>query len=106
MIANSRLKQIKEMLEQEPGDIFLNYALALELASHENTFADAEIQFKKTLELNPSYVPAFYQLGKLYELLQKNDLALLHYQKGLAFAREQKNYKAINEIEEAIFMLE
>lgn len=106
MSSLNRVKQIKEMLEQEPDDLFLNYALAIELSGNENTLADAEIQYKKTLELNSSYVPAYYQLGKLYELLQNNDSALWYYQQGLAFAREQKNNKAINEIEEAIFMLE
>lgn len=106
MSSNSRLNQIKEMLEQEPNDLFLNYALAIELSGNENSLVDAEIQFKKTLELNISYVPAYYQLGKLYELIQKNELALRYYQLGLAYAREQKNNKAINEIEEAIFMLE
>lgn len=101
----SRVDMIISMLKGEPQDIFLNYSLGLEY------FADlsmqmAEESFKRTLELQNDYVPAYYQLGKLYEVQQKIPEAIAVFKKGLFFAQQQKNSKAVNEFNEAIFMLE
>ncbi len=106
MSSINRIAHIKDMLIREPHDIFLNYALALELANNFETYTDAEAQFKFVLQLNKHYVPAFFQLGKLFELQSHNQQALHYYKSGLQIAKEQKNNKAINELEEAIFMLE
>lgn len=96
---------IIEMLRNEPNDLFLNYSLGLEYVA-ELSLTDAEIQFKKTLEIDKNYIPAFYQLGKLFESQLKNPEALHYFKSGLEKAKEQKNNKAINEFGEAIFMLE
>lgn len=101
----SRIDMLLELLKKEPEDIFLNYALGVEYVGELNV-SDAEQQFKKVLRLNPDYIPAFYQLGKLFESLTKTDEALKFYREGLEKARQQKNNKAINEFGEAIFMLE
>lgn len=106
MSHTGRIEQIRNMLLKEPEDIFLNYALALELAKNNNSLNMAEQQFKKVLALNKDYIPAYYQLGKLYEEMSDNNLALSTYTIGLQKARDQKNNKAINELGEAIFLLE
>ncbi len=94
------------MLLTEPNDIFLNYALGLELVRKPEAFTEAENQFKKVLYLNANYIAALYQLGKLYESLQKNEEALSCFRNGLEKAKALKDNKAINEFGEAIFMLE
>jgi Tfp pilus assembly protein PilF len=101
----SRIDMIIEMLKNEPSDLFLTYALGVEYVA-ELSLQDAEIQFKKTLEIDKDYIPAFYQLGKLFESQLKNTEALHYFKLGLEKAKEQKNNKAINEFGEAIFMLE
>lgn len=106
MLNAGRIETLKHMLENEPGDLFLNYALGMEYLNVSETLPLAKEQFLKTLMLNSEYVPAFYQLGKLCELLQQREEALTFYQKGLELARIQKNNKAINEFGEALFMLE
>ena len=93
------------MLKSEPDDIFLNYSLGLEYVA-DNTFDLAEKSFKKTISLQHNYIPAFYQLGKLYEAQQNIEEALNLFKQGLHFANEQKNKKAVNEFNEAVFMLE
>ena len=93
------------MLAQEPEDLFLNYATGIEYAAELNLDA-AETSFKKVLELNAGYIPAFYQLGKLCELRLNIPEALRHYRSGLEQAILKKDHKAVNEFGEAIFMLE
>ncbi len=100
-----RIASLIEMLEKEPEDLFLNYALAMEYISLPD-WAAAKQQLSKVIKINPTYIPAFYQLGKVHEATQHFDLAISYYKQGLTFAREQKNNKALNEFNEAIFMLE
>lgn len=105
MSRTTRVEMILTMLKNEPNDLFLNYSLGLEYFADKD-FEKAEESFKKTLTIESDYIPAFYQLGKLFEAQNKTEDALAFYNKGLAFAKEQKNNKAINEFGEAIFMLE
>jgi len=100
----SRIDMLIELLRKEPQDLFLNYALGIEYVA-ELSVAEAENQFKKVLTLDPDYIPAFYQLGKLFESQLKNDEALNYFREGLSRATAQKNNKAVNEFNEAIFML-
>lgn len=101
----NRIDMLLEMLTKEPNDIFLNYALGIEYVG-ELDVVQAEFQFKKVLEMEPNYIAAYYQLGKLFESQLKNTEAIEFYKLGLEIARSQKNNKAINEFGEAIFMLE
>ncbi|MES2681350.1 MAG: hypothetical protein V4635_15755 [Bacteroidota bacterium] len=99
-----RVDMLLELLENDPLDLFLNYALALEYAAV-SKFSDAEIQFKKVLELDENYIPAYYQLGKLSEARSQTQEALSFYKQGLEKARQKKD-KSVHEFEEAIFLLE
>ncbi len=101
----SRIDMLIEMLKNEPNDLFLNYALGIEYVA-ELSLQDAELQFKKTLELDVNYIAAYYQLGKLFESQLKIVEALHYFKLGLQIAKEQKNNKAVNEFGEAVFMLE
>ncbi len=100
-----RLAQLKNMLELEPNDLFLNYSLGLENMAQSNII-EAEFQFKKALDLNPDYIPAYYQLGKLFEIKNNEKQAILFFKNGLEKAKSVKDFKTINEFEEAIFLLE
>jgi tetratricopeptide (TPR) repeat protein len=106
MTNQARIDSLLQMLNQEPDDVFLNYALGLEYAKNSLTHSLAESQFKKVLVNNGQYIAAYYQLGQLYEQMGKKEEALEYYYKGLEIAKMQKNNKAINEINEAIFLLE
>lgn len=100
-----RKEMIFDMLEKEPNDVFLNYALAMEhLATSD--FKDAETQFKKVLDINSTYLPCFYQLGQVNEKLGNNEMAISFYKQGVGLAKSQNNTKALGELNEAIWMLE
>lgn len=101
----SRKEQILNMLEGEPHDVFLNYALAMEFVSA-NELKEADEQLKKVLSIKADYLPCFYQLGQLNEKLGNNDTALTYYKQGVDLAKSQNNNKALGELNEAIWMLE
>ena|SRR3989344_6260453 len=100
-----RLKQIREMLEKEPNDDFLNYALAVELEASGN-LKEAINQLQILLNRNPEYLGAYYKLGKLLEESGQGEKALKIYEDGLQLANKQNNKKAAGELSEAIWMLE
>lgn len=100
-----RKELIFDMLEKEPNDVFLNYALAMEHLST-GDYNDAEAQFQKVLSINPTYLPCFYQLGQVNEKLGNNEQALTYYKQGVDLAQSQNNKKALGELNEAIWMLE
>ena len=100
-----RINMLLSMLEKEPEDVFLNYALAVEFVG-EQKYKEAERQLLKTAKINPEYLPCYYQLGQVAEKIKNEKEALEYYKKGLALAQKQNNQKAVNEINEAIWMLE
>jgi len=100
----NRLEQLLQMLEEDPSDMFLNYALGMEYITLDPE--KAILQFEKVLKLKEDYVPAYYQMGQLYMTLNNNKTALMYLQKGRAMARIQNNLKAAGEFEEAIFLAE
>ena len=105
MQQEDRKDQLLGMLQEEPDDEFLNYALALEyLRSKEYPLAASQLM--RVLQLNENYIAAYYQIGKLHEILNENDAALKMYHEGRARALAKKDRKSAGEFEEAIFLLE
>ena len=101
----SRKDMVLQMLKKEPNDLFLNYALAMELVGIED-YENAELQLQKTLSLNNNYLPCYYQLGQVLEKLNHTDKAISFYKQGVELAKTQGNTKAIGELNEALWMLE
>ena len=106
MSSEKRLQALERMLQAEPDDVFLNYALALEYLRDPSAITLAGLQLKKVLSLDTDYIAAYYQLGKLSESAGKMQEALEFYNKGLAVAEKKKDNKSAGEFREAIFMLE
>jgi len=102
---STRLEQLKQMLAQEPNDEFLQYAIAIEYFSA-NNFEKAIACFKNILHSNPEYLAAYYQIGKCYEELKQYDNAKSIYTKGIELAQKQNKIKTLNELREALFLLE
>ncbi len=101
----SRKDMILEMLVTEPKDVFLNYALAIELET-EKEFPEAEKQLLKTLEIEKTYLPCFYRLGQIAEKIKTPEEAIVYYKQGLDLAKKQNDNKTANELSEAIWLLE
>lgn len=101
----SRKDMVLQMLEKEPNDLFLNYALAQEYIGV-NDYTNAELQLLKTLDLDLNYLPCYYQMGQVKERLGDLSGAVHFYKKGIELANAQGNRKALGELNEALWMLE
>ena len=93
----SRIEKIKEMLDMNGKDSFLQHALALEYIKI-GKMEEALEQFTDLLEREPSYIGSYYHLAKLYEKLQQNEKAILIYEKGMEEAKKANDKHAYNEM--------
>ena len=95
----SRLDQLRGMLQYEPGDVFLLYAIMLELkkaGESEAAIDDGAL----LLRLHPDHAPTHYQLALLCHDLGRNEEAIDHCMRGRALAVQENDVKATNEFRE------
>jgi len=104
-MTSNRFEQLLKMLEEDPNDSFLNHALALEYFSL-GKFESSKNVFQKVITDNENYLASYYQLGQTFEKLNDNAKAVEIYKVGVEKAKLQKNNKTLNELNEAIWMLE
>lgn len=100
-----RINTLLQMLEKEPHDSFLNYALALELHKS-GKIEEAIARIEGVIARDKDYLGAYLQLGQLHEETGNGNKALATYQNGTIIAQKQNNHKALSELNEAIFILE
>lgn len=96
----TRIEMLKAYIAEDPADPFMQYALALEYVRLNKT-VDAITMLENVLKLNPDYLPAYYQLGKLYEKNSRNADALKIYTSGMEVARLQKDLHTLSELQGA-----
>lgn len=102
---STRLQQLQQLLLQEPNDEFLQYAIAMEYVSAKQIQKAIE-RLEKILGNNKNYLAAYYQLGKCYEAQNKTTEAKNIYEQGIGIAHAQNKTKTLNELREALFLLE
>lgn len=96
-----RLNQIMQMLEKNPDDSFLNYAAALEFKKNQKIDSAIDL-LERLIAHDANYLAAYYQLGKMYELVSENEKAKNTFLKGKEMAIKQNDLKTSAEIEEAM----
>lgn len=92
-----RLEQILQLLENDPGDTFLRYALAMEYRSLGQSESAME-QFRQLLDLQPPHVPSFFMLGQLLTELGEIESAREVLRQGIEVARIQGDQHAAGEM--------
>jgi len=100
-MTQDRIAQLKEFLENDPGDSFTRYALALEYAG----LGEIQIAISMLLEVierDPAYVPAYQQLGYQYQKLDRRSEAEQVFKRGIEVAREQNDVHAQREMQDAL----
>lgn len=99
-MSNSRFSKLLQMLEEQPDDLFLLYALGMEYRGI-GQYGEAVQQFERIILKDPSYVPAYYQLG---QLLSETDeaRAIGLFEKGMGLARVNGDFKTMNEFRSAL----
>ena len=95
-----RIEKLKEVLNQNPTDSFLQHALALELVKVGDDLA-ARSLFEEILRREPGYIGSYYHLAKLLERIGETNIAIEWYEKGMAAAKAADDRHAYSELQMA-----
>ena len=99
VMSEQRLKTLIQFYDEDPGDPFNLYGLALEYQKTDLNKSDEF--FAKLLRDFPRYVPSYYHAAKLKVELKQPEAALSIYQKGIEVAKQQSEKKAGQELRSA-----
>lgn len=97
---SARLEKLLEFIKNEPGDEFLQYALATEylrLGDQQKALS----YYEGLVNNHPDYLGTYYHLGKLYELMNRKEEAIKTYQAGMGVARAARDNHALSELNSA-----
>lgn len=96
-----RLALLLSFYEQDPDDAFTRFAIAQEYLKR-NEAEKALRFFEKLVADQPEYTGTYYHLGKLYEQVGRSEDAITTYQKGIKAAQQQRNFKDVSELQDAL----
>ena len=100
----SRRSKIETMLEKEPGDAFLTYALALELEKEGEHTRSLEL-LQSLMSGTPPHVPSFLMAGQHLAAQNHLDEARAVLRTGIETARKQGEEHAAGEMGELLASL-
>ena len=103
-MSQQRIDLILEMLDKNPSDSYLRYAIAMEYLA----IGDKDIALKEletVLKKDKSHVASYPVLGRLYEGKGKIDKAIETYQLGMEIAKKKNDTKVIGALTEALLIL-
>ena len=95
-----RIAKLREFLQANPLDSFLQHALALEYIKLGDD-GEARKIFEELLEREPAYVGSYYHLGKLFERNNEMAGAIKCYEKGMEEAKKAGENHAFGELKGA-----
>jgi len=95
----SRREQLQQMLEADPDDVFLNYALAKSLVE-EGEIEAGKQRFHRTLQLDADHVASYFQLAQVLAGEGETEEARRTITQGLAVARKVRDAHAEMEMTE------
>ena len=95
-----RVKILKDLLATQPGDSFIQHALALEYIKMGDDL-EAKRLFENVLKNDDKYIGSYYHLAKLLERADEKDAAIKWYQLGMLKAKESGDQHAYNELQAA-----
>lgn len=97
----NRKEQLLQMLEEDPKDVFLHYALGMEFLS-ELKYQEALEKFQYCIDLDETYIGAYYQLASIFTELDIVDVAKKYIEKGMHFAAQKQDKKALGEFRQLL----
>jgi Flp pilus assembly protein TadD len=98
---NSRIEFLEKGLLERPNDLFLRYALAMELLNS-GRLEEAWKHFAMLLEKNADYSATYYQAGMLLARMGRREEARRVSSRGVDVTRQQGNAHAAGELEAAL----
>jgi tetratricopeptide (TPR) repeat protein len=103
-MATNRLDVLKQMVEQNPGNAFARYGLAMEYANG-GELERAVGEFRALLAQDESYSAAYYHGGRALEQLGRIEEARSLYEKGIEATTRKGDLHTRSEIEAALSLL-
>jgi tetratricopeptide (TPR) repeat protein len=97
-------KQLEQLLESDPDDVFLQYALAMACVS-EGDVETGLLKFQAVIDSHPAYVPAYFQKGQALAEQSRADEARNVLKQGIAAAVQCGDRHAESEMREFLEML-
>jgi tetratricopeptide (TPR) repeat protein len=97
MTEPSRLQMLAQFLEQNPGDAFARYGLAMEYSKAGQT-EQALAEFQKLLELHPDYTNGYFMAAQTLERNGRTAEAKKMLESGVEAARRTGNKHALSEM--------
>ncbi len=98
------VEQLEALLQEDPEDTFLLYALAMELGNCEQHERSLEI-FQRLMDQHPPYVPAFFMAGQMLARLGRNQQSRQILTTGIEQAQAQHDDHAAGEMAEFLTSL-
>ena len=92
-----RLEHLKSMLEEQPNDSFIIFAIAKEYEKS-GDLDMAISSFEKLVKLDKSYVGTYYHLAYLYAETDQLDRAIACYNDGIEVAKKLSDFHALSEL--------
>lgn len=92
-----RLNLLLQFLEQNPGDAFARYGLAMEYSRLGQTETALE-QYRKLLELHPDYANGYFMAAQTLDRAGRTEEAKKMLKDGLAAAKRASNQHALKEM--------
>jgi len=104
-MSDDRLQNLLTFLNQSPDDSFLSFAVAKEYEKRDQF--DQALKYYLNIKVkDPEYIGLYYHLGKLYETIQEEILALQTYNEGIELGKKQRDFHATSELNNAKTNLE
>lgn len=94
-----RIDSLLQLIQDDPSDPFLKYALALEYATDIQYVAKAIDLLKQLRASHPDYLPLYYQLGTLLKNVGELKEALKIVQQGMQLALDQQKPHVFRELD-------
>ena len=98
---SERLAKLRKFLEDDPTDTFTRYAIALEQSKLGDDAATVQA-FEEVLQHDPSYAPAYHQLGLFFAARGQADAARAALERGIAAAKAVSDAHAASEMQETL----
>lgn len=97
----TRRQKIETMLLDEPKDLFLRYALAIEMAK-EGEIEPAVEKLEELQRESPAYIPAFFKAGQILADADQIARSRAVLRAGVEEARVQGDHHAAGEMSELL----
>ena len=102
---SERMQKLTALLERDPNDSFLLYAIALE-HKKAGEHAAALDWFDRVIAKDPGYSVAYHQAALTHEAAGAMEPATEMYRRGIAAATKKGDHHAAEEMQGALSMIE